>query len=268
MRGPKIPEETATGTGRATGPKRIPWVRAVPQKKRPNARSPNGFPEEAAARTGSATCSEKSKLRGHALRREKYKNNSLEYVCEAIFVLRPKRPAQQRNHSDCPRSYQSCLREPAQSLACHCALTLELMAPPPCSLCGSLQNAALSDSLRRKWASEEGVKWRWRDGLAYWKLCQPCHRELWPEVPEKAQQPKPNAASHPRGPDSQRPQTDKHVAQTTQTQTPRRPKPKPNRPSHPTRPPKTTNTQAAKPTRPPKTTNPERRNGQEQPEAA
>ena len=70
--------------------------------------------------------------------------NSWEYVCEAIFVLGPKRPAQQRNHSDCPRSYQSCLREPAQSLACHCALTLELMAPPPCSLCGSLQNAALS----------------------------------------------------------------------------------------------------------------------------
>ncbi len=67
-RGPKgFPEETATGTGRATGPKRIPWVRAVPQKKRPNARSPNGFPEEAAARTGSATCLEKSKLRGHAL---------------------------------------------------------------------------------------------------------------------------------------------------------------------------------------------------------
>ncbi len=90
-RGPKgFPEETAARAGRATGPKRIPrrnsngdrasdgpkripWVRAVPQKKRPNARSPNGFPEEAAARTGSATCSEKSKLRGHALRREKYK---------------------------------------------------------------------------------------------------------------------------------------------------------------------------------------------------
>ena len=39
----------------------------LPQKRRPNARSPNGFPEEAAARTGSATCLEKSKLRGHAL---------------------------------------------------------------------------------------------------------------------------------------------------------------------------------------------------------
>jgi hypothetical protein len=55
------------------------------------------------------------------------------------------------------------------------------MAPPPCSLCGSLENACLSERLRRQWAGEEGVKWKWRGGLAYWRLCLDCHREVWPE---------------------------------------------------------------------------------------
>ena len=54
------------------------------------------------------------------------------------------------------------------------------MAPPPCSLCGSLDNAFLSYDLRCKWVSEENLKWRWYKGLAYWRLCQLCHREVWP----------------------------------------------------------------------------------------
>lgn len=31
-----------------------------------------------------------------------------------------------------------------------------------------------------RWAEDEGVKWEWREGKAYFFFCQQCHLERWP----------------------------------------------------------------------------------------
>ena len=66
------------------------------------------------------------------------------------------------------------------------------MAPPACARCGSLDLAVLGEDLRRAWAAEEGVQWNWEGNLAYWRLCLPCHREVWPEDRRN-----PNGSSRP-----------------------------------------------------------------------
>ena len=48
------------------------------------------------------------------------------------------------------------------------------MAPPGCSLCGGLQNSNMSANLCATWGSEEGLKWRRKNSLGYWRLCQTC----------------------------------------------------------------------------------------------
>ena len=55
------------------------------------------------------------------------------------------------------------------------------MAPPVCSRCRSCELAFLSDDLRRMWAAERGLAWDWKDDLGYWRLCQACHRKVWPD---------------------------------------------------------------------------------------
>ena len=55
------------------------------------------------------------------------------------------------------------------------------MAPPVCSRCRSCELAFLSDDLRRMWAAERGLAWGWKDDLGYWRLCQACHRKVWPD---------------------------------------------------------------------------------------
>ena len=52
------------------------------------------------------------------------------------------------------------------------------MAPPTCSLCGSLNLGCLSSGLQRTWAAERDIQWGWKVGLAYWRLCQSCRRTV------------------------------------------------------------------------------------------
>ena len=49
------------------------------------------------------------------------------------------------------------------------------MAPPVCSRCGSTALAFLSDEMVWNWRDEKGVKWDYKDGLGYMRLCQTCH---------------------------------------------------------------------------------------------
>jgi hypothetical protein len=66
------------------------------------------------------------------------------------------------------------------------------MAPPTCGRCGSLELFFLSKGMQRAWVAEEGMQWSWKGNLAYWRLCLPCHREVWPEDRRN-----PNGSSRP-----------------------------------------------------------------------
>ena len=58
------------------------------------------------------------------------------------------------------------------------------MAPPRCPACNVLKLTELDSlDLRTRWAEEEGRKWTWTGGLAYWRLCLRCHTETWPGDP-------------------------------------------------------------------------------------
>ncbi len=54
------------------------------------------------------------------------------------------------------------------------------MPPPKCPGCNTDLSELVSPFLRDRWSEEEGLKWYWRDGLAWWRLCQTCHLQTWP----------------------------------------------------------------------------------------
>jgi hypothetical protein len=60
----------------------------------------------------------------------------------------------------------------------------------PCETPGcNTKSSQLSNGLRSKWASGEGLKWTWRvqtvqkreNRVAWFRFCEICHRELWPD---------------------------------------------------------------------------------------
>ena len=58
------------------------------------------------------------------------------------------------------------------------------MAPLVCPECDSQKFTELdSVALRARWAGEEGRRWAWTSGLAYWRLCLRCHTDAWPGDP-------------------------------------------------------------------------------------
>ena len=70
-------------------------------------------------------------------------------------------------------------------LAGAAAMPSSFRAPgtPVCSCrAGTYLTELRSDSLRARWAEEQGLKWGWRPaGKAFWFLCEPCHARAWPE---------------------------------------------------------------------------------------
>ena len=57
----------------------------------------------------------------------------------------------------------------------------EAMGPPQCRLCGIDATELSSDSLRKMWGFQQGMKWEWlTPKQAYWFLCMQCHSKTWP----------------------------------------------------------------------------------------
>ena len=64
---------------------------------------------------------------------------------------------------------------------CACATCVFFgMAPPKCKCCLIRDATELETAhLQKVWAWEQGLKWDFFQGLAYWFLCESCHRDTW-----------------------------------------------------------------------------------------